>query len=186
MAASWRRMACAVRMSPRIERTILPSGRSRFQRAIVRRPSPHPICFRRCRQTRHQVEGALECVFEGMRELSIRCVVTAGKPGPGHRLPFVGPEPSCRTRQKEHALSIIADQFRPAIPQRGARQHCPLPLHRHGQHKAIAQSEGRVYHRTVNSVLTVCLTGRVHPIVDLTVRGDQGVRESQNEQLVDR
>src|ERR1017187_7554979 len=37
------------------------------------------------------------------------------------------------------------------------------PLHRHGQHKAIAQSAGRIYHRTVNRVLTVCLTGRAHP-----------------------
>ena len=58
--------------------------------------------------------------FKGMRKLSIRCVVTAGKPRPGHRLPLVGPEPSCRTRQEEHALSIVRDQFRSAIPLRGA------------------------------------------------------------------
>jgi len=92
-----------------IKHTILPSGRSSLQRAIARRWNPHPICFRCCLQTRrwYQMEGALESVFEGMKELSLRCVVTAGKPGPGHRLPFVGPEPSCRTRQEEHALSII-------------------------------------------------------------------------------
>jgi hypothetical protein len=110
------------------------------------------------------MEGALECVFKGMRKLSIRCVVTTGKPRPGRRLPFVGPGPSCRTRQEEHALSIVRDQFRSAIPPRVARQHGPLLLHRHGQHKAIAQSGERIYHRTaVNSVLTVCLTGRAHP-----------------------
>jgi hypothetical protein len=109
-----------------IKHTILPSGRSSLQRAIARRWNPHPICFRCCLQTRrwYQMEGALESVFEGMKELSLRCVVTAGKPGPGHRLPFVGPEPSCRTRQEEHALSIIPDRLRSAIPQRGARQHC--------------------------------------------------------------
>ena len=157
-----------------IKHTILLSRHSRFQRAIARRWGPPAICFRRCRQTRrwYQIEGALERVFEGMRKLSVRCVVTAGKPGPGHRLPFVGPEPGCRTRQEEHALSIITDQFRSAIPQRGARQHCPLPLHRHGQHKTIAQSEGTIYHRTVNSALTVCLTGGAHPIFLLFRRNE--------------
>ncbi len=27
-----------------------------------------------------------------------------------------------------HALPIVRDEFRPAIPQRVARQHCPSPL----------------------------------------------------------
>ena len=158
-------MACEVSTSPR-SNTRSPKARTpRLQRATARRWSPHPICSSRCRQTRrwYQMEGALECVFKGMRKLSIGCVITSGKPRPGHRLPLVGPEPSCRTRQEEHALSIVRDQFQSAIPQRVARQHCPRPLHRHGQHKAIAQSEGRIYHRTVNRVLTGCLTGRAHP-----------------------
>ena len=129
----------------KIKHTILHSARPSLQRATARR-SPHPIGSSRCRQSRrwYQMEGALECVFQGMRKLSIRCVVTSGKPRPGHRLPLVGPELSCRTRQEEHALSIIHDQFRSAIPQRVVRQHCPHPLHRQGQHKTLAQSEGRI------------------------------------------
>jgi len=46
---------------------------------------------------------------------------------------------------------------------RVARQHCPSPLHRHHQHKTIAASNGRIYHRTVTSVLTVCLSKRGNP-----------------------
>ena len=41
---------------------------------------------------------------------------------------------------------------------RVARQHCPSPLHRHDQDNSIAGSKETNYHRTVNSVLTVCLT----------------------------
>ena len=36
---------------------------------------------------------------------------------------------------KQHALPIVRDEFRPAIPQRVARQHCPSPLHRQCQNK---------------------------------------------------
>jgi len=31
----------------------------------------------------------------------------------------VGPVPGYRTRRKEHALSIVRDEFRPAIPRSG-------------------------------------------------------------------
>jgi len=41
---------------------------------------------------------------------------------------------------------------------RVARQHCPSPLRRHGQNSPIARSEGTNYHRTVSSVLTVCVS----------------------------
>jgi len=41
---------------------------------------------------------------------------------------------------------------------RVARQHCPSPLHRQGQDNLIARSEGTNYHRTVSSVLTVCVS----------------------------
>jgi transposase InsO family protein len=53
---------------------------------------------------------------------------------------------SCR---KEHALPIVRDEFRPAIPRRGARQRCPSPLHRHHQLKTIAPKKGMIYHRTI-------------------------------------
>ena len=51
-----------------------------------------------------------------------------------------GRRPGYRARRKAHALPIVRDEFRLAIPQRVARQHCPSPLYRHGQHKAIAVS----------------------------------------------
>jgi len=78
-------------------------------------------------------------------------------PWPVSRFP-VGPVPGYRTCRKEHALSIVRDEFRPAIPRRVARQHCPPPLHRHHQNKTIAASKEMIYHRTANSLLTVCLT----------------------------
>ena len=127
-------------------------------------------------------EGALAGVFSGMRNLSVRCVLPAGKLGPGCRLPTPGescrrpcpriraaiglhggangPSPSYRTRWEERALPIVRDEFRPAIPRRVARQQSPLPLHRHGQDKPLVASGQSKYHRTVDSVLTVCLTKR--------------------------
>ena len=80
-------------------------------------------------------------------------------PGPLSRFP-VGPVPGYRTSRKEHALPIVRDEFRPAIPRRVARQHCPSPLHRHCQHNLYPLSGGTDYHRMVESVLTVCLTVR--------------------------
>jgi hypothetical protein len=84
-------------------------------------------------------------------------------PGPLTRFP-VGPAPGYRTSRKEHALPIVRDEFRPAIPRRVARQHCPSPLHRHCQHNPYPLQAERIYHRTVDSVLTVCLTKRGNPI----------------------
>jgi hypothetical protein len=77
--------------------------------------------------------------------------------GRGSRFP-VGSVPGYRTRRKEHALPIVRDEFRPAIPQRGARQHCPSLLHRQGQNKSFAASNEIIYHRTVTGLLTVCLS----------------------------
>ena len=64
---------------------------------------------------------------------------------PGSRLP-VGSGPGYRTRRKKHALPIVRDEFRPAIPQRVGRHHCPSPLHRPHQNKAIAAPEGSIYY----------------------------------------
>jgi hypothetical protein len=41
---------------------------------------------------------------------------------------------------------------------RVGRHQSPSPLHRHGQHNLIARPGRTNYHRTVNSVLTVCVT----------------------------
>ena len=75
----------------------------------------------------------------------------------------VGPVPGYRTRRKEHALPIVRDEFRPAIPRRVARQHCPSPLHRHAHPKSVPGSGTMNLQRTVNSVLTVCLSIRYKP-----------------------
>jgi hypothetical protein len=53
---------------------------------------------------------------------------------------------------------IVRDEFRLAIPQRVARQHCPSPLRQQCQIKTIARPNGTIYHRAVVSLLTVCLT----------------------------
>ena len=47
---------------------------------------------------------------------------------------------------------------------RGARQHCPSPLHRQNQNKTIAASNEMIYHRTANGLLAVCLTRGDKPI----------------------
>jgi hypothetical protein len=47
-----------------------------------------------------------------------------------------------RTRRKEHALPIVRDEFRLAIPRRVARQHCSSPLHQHEQDITASQSAG--------------------------------------------
>ena len=57
-----------------------------------------------------------------------------GKPKPGRERqpPACHSNPSPRTRREERVLHRL-DEFRPVIPRRVARQHCPSPLHRHGQ-----------------------------------------------------
>jgi hypothetical protein len=54
------------------------------------------------------------------------------------------------------------DEYRPAIPQRVARQQSPPPLHRHGHPKSVPGSATMNLQRTVNSVLTVCLSPGDH------------------------
>jgi len=71
------------------------------------------------------------------------------------------PSPGKRTRREEHALS-----HRPQMSSgrlfldRVGRHQSPSPLHRRDQNKLIARSGGTIYHRTVSSVLTGCLTHR--------------------------
>jgi hypothetical protein len=48
---------------------------------------------------------------------------------------------------------------------RVARQHRPSPLHRQGQNIILDEPKETNYHRTVNSVLTVCLSPRGNPSV---------------------
>ena len=67
-------------------------------------------------------------------------------PGPWSRFP-VGPAPGYRASRKEHALPIVRDEFRPAIPRRVARQHCPSPLHRHFINPARPRRKGFIIER---------------------------------------
>src|SRR5579859_961984 len=55
------------------------------------------------------------------------------------------------------------DEFRPVIPQQVARQQSPPPLHRHAHPKSVPGSATMNLQRTVNSVLTVCLSPGDHP-----------------------
>ena len=101
-------------------------------------------------------EGALRCVFEAYG--IYRSDVSSNHLPLGLARFPVEPVSGYRTRRKEHALPIVRDEFRPAIPRRVARQHCPSPLHRHHQLKTIAASKEIIYHRTVPCLLTVCLS----------------------------
>jgi len=54
------------------------------------------------------------------------------KPGPAYRVP-VGSGPGHEARRKETRLLIVATSSGRLFLDRVARQHCPSPLHRHGQ-----------------------------------------------------
>jgi hypothetical protein len=69
-----------------------------------------------------------------------------------------GPTPAKRTRRKFPRPTHRRDEFRPAIPQRGARQQCPSPLHRQPYPKSVPGSGTMNLQRTVYSVLTLCLS----------------------------
>jgi hypothetical protein len=75
------------------------------------------------------------------------------------------PPASARTRARERAgritLSpiVLMSSGRLFLDQVG-RHQSPSPLHRRDQNNLVARSEGRIYHRTVTSVLTGCLTFR--------------------------
>ena len=74
-----------------------------------------------------------------------------------------GPGQTFRTRRKFLRPSHRRDEPRPAIPQRVARQHCPPTLHRHAHPNSVPGSGTMNLQRTVNSVLTVCLSPGDNP-----------------------
>ena len=69
-----------------------------------------------------------------------------------------GPGQTFRTHRKLLRPTHRRDELRPAIPQRVAPQHCPSPLHQHAHPKPVPGSGTIKLQRTVNSVLTVCLS----------------------------
>ena len=80
---------------------------------------------------------------------------TAPRPGPAQAYCKDAPEVPRPTHRR--------DEYRPVIPQRVARQHCPPALHRHAHPKSVPGSGTINLQRTVNSVLTVCLRPRGPP-----------------------
>ena len=50
---------------------------------------------------------------------------------------------------------------------RGARQHCPSPLHRQPDHKTLDGFQERIYYRMVTASFPLCLTKGVHPIISV-------------------
>ena len=98
--------------------------------------------------------------FQGMTEsIAPMCSTLLTNLARIYRIP-VGSGPGPEARRKETRLPIVATSSGRLFLDRVARQHCPSPLHRHHQLKIIAASKEMIYHRTVNSLLTVCLTHR--------------------------
>jgi hypothetical protein len=121
--------------------------------------------LRRCHGPRLRSRGRLhsdghqKAFSQAWRNLSVRCrAICKPKPTLEHRLPPEAPDASSRTRREERVLLIVPMSSGRLFLDRGARQHCPSPLHRHAQHNSIAGSKGTNYHRTVDCVLTVCLS----------------------------
>ena len=109
-----------------------------------------------------KIEGALSLRFLRHTESIGPMCRPIFYPWAASRFP-VGPVPGFRTRRKDHALPIVRDEFRPAIPRRVARQQGPLLLHRHAHPKTVPGSGTIIFQRTVNSVLSVCLSSGDHP-----------------------
>jgi len=80
------------------------------------------------------------------------------KPGPTLTAFRPGTAQTVRAHRKVLRPTHRRDEFRPAIPRRDARQQSPSPLHRHAHPKPVPGSGTINLQRTVNSVLTVCLS----------------------------
>lgn len=78
-----------------------------------------------------------------------------------------GPGQTLRTHRMFLRPTHRRDELRPAIPRRVARQHCPPPLHRQPHPKTVPGSGTMNFQRTVNSVLTVCLSPGDNPKTNL-------------------
>ena len=72
---------------------------------------------------------------------------------------------SPRTRREDQrSRPIVSMSSGRLFLDRVGRHQSPSPLHRRDQIKLVARSEGTIYHRTVTSALTGCLTFRDKPI----------------------
>jgi hypothetical protein len=104
-------------------------------------------------------EGALGCVFSGMRNLSVRCVITSFNPGPhpafrsgrsqgiGHTGKYM-PSPSSAMSSGR----LFLGRLLASIAHLRFTSICELTM--------IAPRTKITYHRTVTNLLTGCLTNR--------------------------
>jgi hypothetical protein len=108
-------------------------------------------------------DGHRDCVFGGMTELSVRCGPNQ-KPNPGNgtnRLPTVGPATQVKERVgRTTPFSSSAMSSGRLFLDRVGRHQSPSPLHRRDQNNRLPDPRETIYHRTVSSVLTGCLTFR--------------------------
>src|SRR5215831_10890016 len=109
-------------------------------------------------------DGHRDCVFGGMTESIGPMWSKTKKPNPGNgtnRLPPVGPATQVKERVGRTTLfSSSAMSSGRLFLDRVGRHQSPSPLHRRDQNNLIARFAGTIYHRTVTSVLTGCLTFR--------------------------
>jgi hypothetical protein len=85
------------------------------------------------------------------------------KPGPTLTAFRPGTTQAFRAHRKVLRPTHRRDEFRPVIPQRDARQQSPSPLHRHAHPKSVPGSGTMNLQRTVNSVLTACVSPGDNP-----------------------
>ena len=93
--------------------------------------SSRSICddpFRATRFPQRVIPGPSVCVFKACRDPSVRCGRAQNQTWVGtNRLPLVGPRyPGKRTCREDHALLIVRDEFRPAIPRSGCSPALPI------------------------------------------------------------
>src|ERR1700733_14846147 len=90
------------------------------------------------------------------------------KPGPTLTAFRPGTTQAFRAHRKVLRPTHRRDEFRPVIPQRDARQQSPSPLHRHAHPKSVPGSGTMNLQRTVNSVLTACVSPGDNPSMGLS------------------
>ena len=104
------------------------------------------------------------CVFGGMTESIGPMWVQNQKPNPGNGiLPPPAGRPRAQVKERVGRTTLFSSSAMSSgrlFLDRVGRHQSPSPLHRRDQNKSIARSEGTIYHQTVSSVLTGCLTFR--------------------------
>ena len=94
------------------------------------------------------------------RNLSVRCGPIQNQPWGGTVPPPVG-RPRAQVQERVGRTTLFSSSAMSSgrlFLDRVGRHQSLSPLHRHGQNNSVARSEGTNYHRTVSSVLTVCVS----------------------------